>query len=322
MFLSSKKSIYYDDVNLLAQKCTVKSRKDISREMDRFISSPMSAIGGTTFIKEAVNLGLTVCVHRFQSIEKQLISAADVIDYPNLFFAVGLDDKERIDRLIKNGVKHFLIDIANGYLNLEIELVRRYICNKISNDRIDKKIMVGNVHTKEGFENLAVLVDDSEMLIRIGIGGGQHCKTASVTGYNRGQITEISDIKEYSQFFRFKPKIVADGGIKSSCEAVKAFGAGADYLLIGTLFSQACEAECHVTGDKRMYGGASLLQANLLGKEITHSEGRVSVLDFEPIPLKQIVDNLWAGISSGISYGGFSSLNDFIGNGTFELKYK
>jgi hypothetical protein len=65
------KSIYYNDVNLVAQPCKVKSRKDIPVELDRIIVSPMEAIVGETFALKANELGLTVCLHRFCSIEEQ-----------------------------------------------------------------------------------------------------------------------------------------------------------------------------------------------------------------------------------------------------------
>ena len=66
------KSIYYNDVNLVAQPCKVKSRKDIPVELNRFIVSPMEAIVGKTFALKANQLGLTVCLHRFCSIDEQV----------------------------------------------------------------------------------------------------------------------------------------------------------------------------------------------------------------------------------------------------------
>ena len=65
------KSIYYNDVNLVAQPCKVKSRKDIPVELNRIIISPMEAIVGKTFALKANELGLTVCLHRFCSIDEQ-----------------------------------------------------------------------------------------------------------------------------------------------------------------------------------------------------------------------------------------------------------
>ena len=66
------KSIYYNDVNLVAQPCKVKSRKDIPVELNRVIVSPMEAIVGKTFALKANELGLTVCLHRFCSIQEQV----------------------------------------------------------------------------------------------------------------------------------------------------------------------------------------------------------------------------------------------------------
>lgn len=325
MIISKEKSIYYDDVNLLAQPCTVKSRKDIPKELWRLIVSPMSSIVGATLTKSALDLGLTVCVHRFQTVEEQLQSVAEIPNeyFNRIFFAVGLNDTERIKRLIQFGNKNWLIDIAQGYMHEEIEkTLRQLICTLSSQAGLSgsKRIMVGNVHTAEGFKNLDFKVDYSEMLVRIGIGNGQLCLTKDVTGFNRGQFTELNEVVEEQIRLNTKTKIVADGNINGAANALKAFGVGADGVMMGSFFAQAEEAECNVQGHKSIWGGASLKQARLLGKVLGHSEGKESKVKGEIKPLKELINELWSGISSGISYSGYESLSSFISRGVFELK--
>jgi hypothetical protein len=122
-------------------------------------------------------------------------------------------------------------------------------------------------------------------------------------------------------FLYRKPFIIADGGIKNAGYASKAFGAGADYVMMGVYFAKAHEAETHVRGDGHYWGGASHKQQILsTGKAYRHSEGKeVPILD-ELSPLQTLVDELWGGISSAVSYGGYDTLSNFIGNGVFELK--
>ncbi len=66
------KSVYYNDVNLIAQPSTIISRSEVPKELNRIIISPMEAVVGETFAVEADRLGLTTCLHRFCTIDKQL----------------------------------------------------------------------------------------------------------------------------------------------------------------------------------------------------------------------------------------------------------
>jgi GMP reductase len=318
------KSIYYNDVNLVAQPCVVKSRKDIPVELNRIIVSPMEAIIGKTFALKANELGLTLCLHRFCSIEEQVELYNSLPKPRNVFASIGLNDWDRVDELAKAGVTSWLIDMANGYMNREID----ECVQKLSERASIHNLMMGNVHSERGFKMLSAIKTHHSFMryIRVGIAGGSPCATNDSTGYNRGPITEIMEIEvsnPWEPFLdkRHKPYIVADGGIKNSGYAAKAFGAGADYVMMGGYFAKAFEAETHVRGDGHYWGGASHKQQILsTGKVYRHSEGKeVPILD-ELAPLERLVDELWGGISSAVSYSGYKSLSEFIGNGVFELK--
>jgi len=311
------KSIYYNDVNLVAQPCKVKSRKDIPVELDRIIVSPMEAIVGETFALKANELGLTVCLHRFCSIEEQAYLFNKLPNKQNVFVSIGLNDWDRVKTLKDFGADKWLIDMANGYMHNEIQ----ECVSKLSDLAPVYDLMLGNVHTERGFQLLSDIKSEHkhDKYVRVGIAGGSPCATNDSTGYNRGPITEIIEIEEFS--IDQKPFIIADGGIKNSGYAAKAFGAGADYVMMGGYFSKAFEAETHVRGDGHYWGGASHKQQILsTGKAYRHSEGKeVPILD-ELSSIETLVDELWGGISSAVSYGGYDTLTNFIGNGVFELK--
>lgn len=321
------KSIYYNDVNLVAQPCKVKSRKDIPVELNRIIVSPMEAIVGKEFAVKANQLGLTVCLHRFCSIEEQVELYNSLPCPRTAFSSIGLNDWDRVRELSKAGVTAWLIDMANGYMHNEIkECVER-----LSNEANIEHLMMGNVHSERGFELLSGISSNKSYkeYIRVGIAGGSPCATNDSTGYNRGPITEIMEIEQYNLwdstsdaiYMKNKPFIIADGGIKNAGYASKAFGAGADYVMMGGYFARAFEAETHVRGDGHYWGGASHKQQILsTGKVYRHSEGKeVPILD-ELRPLEALVDELWGGISSAVSYSGYDTLSKFIGNGVFEIK--
>ena len=310
------KSIYYNDINLLAQPSAVNSRTEVPKELHRIIVSPMSAVIGETFALEADRLGLSMCLHRFCTPEKQLELYNKLKNKDTVFVSVGLNDWERVKLLAEAGVNNFLIDIANGYIPS-----LRNVVYKLKEMANVKKIMVGNVHTGKGFENLTNL--GLETYIRVGIAGGSCCASSDVTGYNRGQITELMEIAETNDQLSYTCEenfIVADGGIKNGNYAAKSFGSGAHFILMGGYFSKALEAETNIIGEGIYYGGASHKQQEKWGGIKRHSEGKEIKIEDELKPLSVLVDDLWGGLSSAISYSGKKSLSEFIGNGVFEIK--
>ena len=94
-FLKSK-SLYYNDVNLIAQPSQVNSRSEIPNEINRIIVSPMEAIVGKTFAKEADRLGLSICLHRFCPPERQLDIFNELENKHRVFVSVGLHDIDRV----------------------------------------------------------------------------------------------------------------------------------------------------------------------------------------------------------------------------------
>jgi IMP dehydrogenase len=289
---------------------------------------------------------LGVCLHRFPkndsernwgSPEGQIKIFKSLADTSNVFVSVGLNDFDRVKLLAEAGVTNWLIDMANGYMHKAIaESVR-----KIKEIAPINNLMVGNVHTNLGVFNIARELNylKCPVYVRVGIAGGSPCATNDSTGYNRGQITELQECADFRDYccdagcdLRFSdPKlqeicdcdirIVADGGIKNSGYASKAFGAGADAIIMGGYFARAEEAETNLHGDGTYWGGASEKQQILAtGQASRHSEGKEFAIDEPILPLEKLVSDLWGGISSAVSYGGYDSLIKFIYNGTFEVK--
>lgn len=330
MKILDTRSIYYDDINLISSyNPHIASRKDIPEEKWRIFVSPMPSVVGERFALEALKLGLSVCLHRFSSIDdniklfktiyKEYPELADVktgrkagID-TRLWGSIGLNDNERFKKLRKVGCNNFIIDTANAYLRTVMDYAAE-IDTLLS---LDEKLMVGNVHTKSICDMWAARLPG--VYIRVGIGGGSGCETTSMTAVNRGQITEISECAPKTEQDDYH--ILADGSISKPANAVKAFGAGAENVMLGGYFSYAEEAQNIIDGEYKFWGCASHYNQEKYGSIRRHSEGRVLELDKTKIkPLKVLVDDLWGGISSGVSYAGYKSLSDFIGEGVFELK--
>ena len=329
MTILNSRSIYYDDVNLIAQPTEVKSRKDIPEDLGRIIVSPMQSIVGLIFACRALTLGLSVCLHRFDStIEERLelikgvfANAKGANTQERIWVSVGLKDVEHIEKILDLGVQNIILDVANGYMSEVLEVAAQ-MYNK-SGKRI-KKLMLGNIHSDGILQDYQTLSDyfGIPVYFRCGIAGGSVCNTKGMTGYNRGQITEIKECAEWVEENNSNLILVADGGIADPACAVKAFGAGAEYVMMGGYFAHAKEAQHVVDELYKFWGGASEFQQILSNGSVKrHSEGKEK--DINPdnlISLDKLIDNLWGGISSAISYSGYETLEKFIGNGVFEIK--
>lgn len=318
MKILKSKSIYYDDVNLIAQPSDIISRCNIGRELHRIIVSPMQAVVGKTFARTAYNLGVSVALHRFSSLGDQVdtykyISESITEQKKNkVWCSIGLNDYSAFENLYECGARNFIIDIANGYLSSVDSMLK---CLNYDYNGSDTSIMVGNVHTEQG---LNLYKNYHNVWVRVGIGQGSGCTTKDQTGYTRGQITEISECYHDRANDNY---IIADGGIKNGGDAAKAFGAGADYVMMGGYFAHTNEAQNVIEGVYQFWGSASQKQLNLTGKKKSHAEGRVYDVDQTKLrSLSDAVEELWGAISSAVSYSGYKSLTDFIGRGVYEVK--
>jgi len=317
MILLKTNSIYYNDVNLIARNSAINSRTEVPKELDRIMVSPMAAVVGKEFALEASKLGLSVCLHRFCNPKEQGEIYSSIFDKENVHCSIGLDDWDRVKYLNELGVKNWVIDCANGYIPKVKEvaetLLRLFAC---------KTLTIGNIMTGEGiilYKELIEKYSKVKFLFRVGIAGGKACSTSDATGYNRGQITEIDEC--FSVADELGCYVIADGGVKNGNYACKAFGAGADYVMMGSYFAKAKQAHTWQIGDGTYWGGASIKQQTLFGGIRRHSEGKVVELEEnETKPLSELVDELWGGIASGVSYSSYPSLTQFIGNGLFEVK--
>lgn len=330
MQILTTRSIYYDDVNLIAQPTEVRSRKDIPEELGRIMVSPMQSIVGPIFANKALDLGLSVCLHRFHpNFEQRFELIKEVVNNmknpsitaKRLWVSVGLNDLDNIEPIIHQGVENIIVDVANGYMSEVLEFTAQLFFK--ANKQI-KKLMIGNIHSNSILPDYQTLSDyfNIPVYFRCGIASGSVCNTKGMTGYNRGQITEIQECAEWVEENHSNLILVADGGIADPACAAKAFGAGAEYIMMGGYFSHAKEAQHVIDELYKFWGGASEFQQILSkGRAERHSEGKEKNINPDNIKsLDKLVSDLWGGISSAVSYSGLETLEKFIGNGIFEIK--
>jgi IMP dehydrogenase len=155
--------------------------------------------------------------------------------------AVGVQDYERISKLIEADVDVLVVDSAHGHSQNVIETVRR-----IKKD-FPIEVVAGNVATAEGTK---ALIDAGADAVKVGIGPGSICTTRVVSGVGVPQVTAIWNC---SKAAAGRVPIIGDGGIRYSGDITKALAAGAHSVMIGGLFAGLAESP----GDTIIYRGRS-----------------------------------------------------------------
>jgi len=276
-------SLGYDDVNLIARPGVINSRKDIPIEGYRIVVSAMTSIVGPHFIKavsDLSNIDLVPTIHIPRDIHsKENLKLAYDLGLERIFVGVGLNTPE-IETLAENlSFSHVLLDVANGYLPAVIEKVKDL-------SRKGFKVVVGSVHTQEGAN---LLFKAGATVVRSGIGPGSVCVTKDSTGFTRGTVSEIMTLNTEKKYFT-DGRILADGGLRAPSDAVKAFLAGADYIMTGRMFVDAAEARLRVDGSNIYYGQASVLGKRAMGVEVKNVEGKLDTLPTDNVkPLEELL---------------------------------
>jgi hypothetical protein len=306
--LLDTKSLTYDDITLIAQNGNLKSRKDAPVEMNRIVIAGMTSIICEDLISAIAKLPFefqpSIIIPRDKYFEGNLKYCRE-LELTNVFVAIGLNTPANILLAKKLGYNNIVIDVAFGGLPQLLDLVPDLKSKGFN-------VTCGSIHTADQVKYLSNLGCD---IVRLGIGSSSSiCSTRYVTGYYRGQISELLDCVPVAN--QNQKLIMADGGFKYIGDFVKAFLAGGSYCVSGKMFTNCIEARLQSDGTGEYFGMSNP------NKGITNTGFDESFTVKVPTAtetLESIVYKTWQGISSGISYSGFQTLSEAIGNGVFEI---
>ena len=321
-----KEALTFDDVLLLPRYSSVlptktsifvKLTKNISLKVP-FLSSAMDTVTESKMSIAIAKEGGMGIVHRNLDIKNQSKEVKKVKDKKLLVgAAVGTnkEDLERVKSLISNGVDLIVIDTAHGHSEKVLKIL-----SKIKKIIKNIPVCVGNIATGEAAKKL---YNSGADIIKVGIGPGSICTTRMVAGIGVPQISAIMDVKEALQKKRIK--IISDGGIKFSGDIAKALAAGADAIMMGSIFAGTEESpgkKFKIKGKifKRYRGMGSIgamsagsanryFQKNFKDKSKFVPEGVEGRVEYKG-KVSKIIYQLQGGLRSSMGYIGAKNLDE------------
>ena len=265
---------------------------------------------------------------------KGLITIKDIeksIQYPNsardkngrllVGAAVGTasNTMERIEALIGAKVDVIAIDTAHGHSKYVIDYVK-----KIKAKFPQITLIAGNVATAEATR---ALIEAGADVVKVGIGPGSICTTRVVAGIGMPQLTAVMNCAEEAD--KLGKRIIADGGIKYSGDIVKALGAGASAVMIGSLFAGTLESpgdiEIYQGRSFKVYRGMGSLGAMAAGSKDRYFQENAQKFVPEGVEgrvpyrgsLAEIVFQMLGGLKSGMGYCGMHTVEELRKNARF-----
>ena len=313
-----KEVVTYDDVLLVPQYSDIESRRQINLSGSLsdtklripIISSPMDTVTEYSMCTAIDGYGGLGIVHRYNTISEQVAHVSES-KAQNIGAAIGVtgDYVGRAIALHEAGVKVLCVDVAHGHHTLVQTAIKSL--RGVFGDSVH--IMAGNVATLDGFNALAEWGADS---VRCNIGGGSICTTRIQTGHGVPGLHTIFECA--SSEYAGKVKIIADGGVRSSGDVVKALAAGADFVMLGSLLAGTTESPGeliqnykNVAGESRkVYRGMASADAQNDWRGKTSSlEGVATTIPYKG-HVGAVIESLERGIRSGLSYSGARSISE------------
>jgi GMP reductase len=321
MKIESDIKLDFSDVLIRPKRSTLESRSEINLEREfkfphsnqiwkgvPIIASNMDTVGTLNMYHKLKENNILTCFHKF----------LDVDDYPenerNMYcVSIGIRDED-FNKLKELYEKHpekcniVCVDIANGYIKKLIDY-----CQKVRELIPSCILIAGSVVTREMVEEL--IINGKVDIVRVGIGSGSVCTTRLQTGVGMPQLSSVLECADAAH--GCGGHIISDGGITCPGDASKAFGGGADFVMLGSLLAGHDESGGEIVeeNDKKykiFYGMSSDTAMNKHYGGVSKyrsSEGKTVKVTYKG-PVQNTIDDLLGGIRSTCTYVNAKTLKD------------
>lgn len=310
-----------NDVSLVRRFVTLHSKKQwegvpiMASNMDTVSTMAMAEALTKERMITCIQVGKTYTVEEFVAFIK---AHPEVAPYVAASFGMSDANKENMKAVFDQvpEIELLCLDVANGYTQVFVDYVK-----EVRASFPDKIIVAGNVCTPEQVEELVLCGAD---IIKVGIGPGSVCTTRKMTGVGYPQLSAVIECADAAH--GLGAHIISDGGCKVPGDMAKAFGAGADFVMIGGMLAGHDESGGEVieengrkycmfygmsssTAMKKYHGGQSTYRA---------SEGKTVKLPYRG-PVASTLQEMLGGIRSTLTYVGARELRELSKRTTFVL---
>lgn len=278
------------------------------------IAANMDGVGTLQMDEELNKHKMMVAVTKHYSQE-------DLIDHfikklNSSVYSMGISDADlyKFNKVVEsNIVKHWnikvCIDVANGYTQSFVDFIKQF-----RDDHPNVLLMAGNVVTPEMTEELILAGVD---IVKVGIGPGSVCTTRKMTGIGYPQLSAIIECADAAH--GLKGHIIADGGCTVPGDIVKAFAAGADFVMLGGMLAGHKEGGATPFGNNQFYGMSSETAMDLHNGGVANyraSEGKTVEIPYRG-EVSRTLQDILGGLRSACTYVGAGELKELSKRATF-----
>ncbi len=333
MRIESDIKLGFKDVMLRPKRSTLSSRATVSVERKfkmlhsgtswqgiPIMAANMDTVGTFEMAKALADQQLFTAIHKHYSPAewKSFMQSTGNSIKENIAISTGTStaDAEKLDLILKENtaLRFICIDVANGYSEKFVDFVK-----STRSKYADKVIIAGNVVTGEMVEELLLAGAD---IIKVGIGPGSVCTTRVKTGVGYPQLSAIIECADAAH--GLGGQIISDGGCKVPGDVVKAFGGGADFVMLGGMLAGHEESGGELIEKdgkkyKQFYGMSSETAMNKYAGGVADyraSEGKTTEIAYRG-NVTNTVQDILGGLRSACTYVGAKSLKELSKRTTF-----
>lgn len=326
----------FKDVLIRPKRSTLSSRSQVSLERTfkfkhtgrnwtgiPIMAANMDSVGTFAMAKALAAQGLFTAVRKHYSLEAWAGFVESLGDnangwLQNMAVSTGILDSDlaKVDRILERHptLSFICLDVANGYSEYFVEQIA-----KVRAQHQDKIIIAGNVVTGEMVEQLLLSGAD---IVKVGIGPGSVCTTRVKTGVGYPQLSAIIECADAAH--GLSGQIISDGGCTCAGDVAKAFGAGADFVMLGGMFAGHDEGGGEILeqdGQRYMqfYGMSSRTAMEKYSGRVADyraSEGKTVTVPYRG-PVAETIKDILGGLRSACTYVGASQLKELTKRTTF-----